>query len=424
MNDKIFISIASYRDPELLPTIRDCIRRADNPENLVFAIAWQRNKEDEWDTLEELVDDPRFKIIDINHEDSLGTCWARNLAQEKYTNEKYTLQLDSHHRFVRGWDTLCKKMITQLQDAGHKKPLLTAYLPSYDPQNDPKERVQEVWKLNFDRFTPEGVIFMLPAILDNWKEKPLPVPTRFFSAHFVFTLGKWNKEVLYDPNLYFHGEEITLAVRSYTHGYDLFTPNKIIAWHEYTRKGRVRHWDENSKWEKLNTDSLKRAKKLLNVDDIENDIDFGEYGLGKERTKKDYEKFSGIRFSDRAVQRYTLDSFEAPNPTYATEESYDSSFINRFRHCVDVYKGSIPDIDWDGWVVSFEMEDGTVIQRADASKDEINLIKNDPVTINGDFYNIWKEFETKIIPDVCIIWPYSQSEGWGPRLEIKIPKIV
>ena len=37
MTDKIFISIASYRDPELLPTIRDAIKRAEQPENLVFA---------------------------------------------------------------------------------------------------------------------------------------------------------------------------------------------------------------------------------------------------------------------------------------------------------------------------------------------------------------------------------------------------
>ena len=48
--------------------------------------------------------------------------------------------------------------------------------------------------------------------------------------------GQWCIEVPYDPDYYFHGEEISLAVRSYTWGYDLFHPHKIIAWHEYTRK--------------------------------------------------------------------------------------------------------------------------------------------------------------------------------------------
>jgi hypothetical protein len=38
MNNLIFVQIASYRDPELVPTIKDCISKAKNPENLVFGI--------------------------------------------------------------------------------------------------------------------------------------------------------------------------------------------------------------------------------------------------------------------------------------------------------------------------------------------------------------------------------------------------
>ena len=45
-NRKIFIQIASYRDPQLIPTLKDCISKAKNPENLVFAIAWQHSKDD------------------------------------------------------------------------------------------------------------------------------------------------------------------------------------------------------------------------------------------------------------------------------------------------------------------------------------------------------------------------------------------
>ena len=35
-NEKIFIQIASYRDPELLKTLRDCIDKAEKPNNLVL----------------------------------------------------------------------------------------------------------------------------------------------------------------------------------------------------------------------------------------------------------------------------------------------------------------------------------------------------------------------------------------------------
>lgn len=422
---KIFISIASYRDPELLPTIKDCLKRASNPENLVFSIAWQHSKEDEWDNLNEYKDDPRFKIIDIPYEESNGTCWARSLAQKQYNGEEYTLQLDSHHRFARNWDTNCIQMIKDLQGAGHKKPMLTAYLPSFDPENDPAERKKEIWKLNFDRFIPEGAVFMIPSLLEGWEKKTAPIPSRFFSAHFVFTLGQWCKEVLYDPNLYFHGEEITLAVRSYTHGYDMFIPNKIVAWHEYTRKGRVRHWDENSRWQKLNDDSLRRTKQILGVDEFKIPEDIGEYGYGTERTKEDYERFAGIRFRDRAVQHYTLQYFDPPNPIYSSEESYQKSFINVFRHCLDVHVSSIPDKDWDYWAVIFEMDDGTATFRKDVDREEMEQLKNRREELGSDWYNIWREYNTTIIPDKAIIWPFSVKEeiGWGPKIEIKIPKI-
>ena len=425
MNDKIFISIPSYRDPELLPTLHECIEKADNPENLVFCIAWQHNPEDNWDNLDEYKDDLRFNVIDIDYKNSHGVCWARHLIQQHYQDEQYYLQLDSHHRFVDHWDTKCKTMIKQLQDAGYKKPLLTSYVASYDPSNDPGSRVQDVWKLDFDRFTPEGVVFMLPAAMAAANEKTMPVPTRFFSAHFAFTIGNFVKEVPYDPTLYFHGEEITLAVRAYTHGYDLFTPHIIVAWHEYTRKGRVRHWDENSGWIELNNSSLKLCKKLLGVDGEYFDRYEYQYGLGSERTLEDYERYAGIRFKDRSVQLHTSTNLDAPNPVYSSEEEYNKSFIRHFRHCIDVYKGDIEDLSWDAWAIIFEDANGIQLHREDAFREEILRIQ---APNDSSFYNIWRQFYIEELPHHVIVWPYSfdtsVSRGrWGRKLEIKIPTV-
>ena len=61
----IFVSIAAYRDPELLKTLKDCLEKAKYPETLRFGIAWQRSPEDTWDTLDEYKDNPNFKIDDI-----------------------------------------------------------------------------------------------------------------------------------------------------------------------------------------------------------------------------------------------------------------------------------------------------------------------------------------------------------------------
>ena len=63
-----------------------------------------------------------------------------------------------------------------------------------------------MWLTGFDKFEPGGVVFMRPFV----PEAPPtgPVPTRFWSGHFNFTLGQWNDEVPIDPEAYFHSEEI------------------------------------------------------------------------------------------------------------------------------------------------------------------------------------------------------------------------
>ena len=48
----IFVQIASYRDPQLLPTLDDMFSNADNPDDIYVGIAWQHSEEDEWDNLD------------------------------------------------------------------------------------------------------------------------------------------------------------------------------------------------------------------------------------------------------------------------------------------------------------------------------------------------------------------------------------
>lgn len=415
MNNKIFIQIASYRDPELVPTINDCLKHAKYPENLVFSIAWQHSEEDVWDNLDEFRDDKRFKIIDINYKYSKGACWARNLIQQQYNDEQYTLQLDSHHRFVENWDVELIDMLTKLQEKGYKKPLLTGYVSSYNPQNDPVGRVNIPWKMNFDRFIPEGAVFFLPASIDNFRELTEPIPARFYSAHFAFTIGDFVKEVPHDPNYYFHGEEISIGVRAYTWGYDLFHPHKVIIWHEYTRNGRRKHWDDNTFWGYDNEKSHRRNRKLFEMDGEVKDIDFGIYDFGKVRTLRDYERYAGISFNKRSVQKYTLDNNLPPNPIMP-DEQYESSFTREFKHCIDIHKDSVPLDDYDFWVIAFENDRGETIYRNDAHENEVKSLKNS----NEQFYKIWRTFLTNEQPKKWVVWPHSKSNQWCDKLEGKL----
>jgi hypothetical protein len=411
---KIFIQIASYRDPELKKTIKDCIDNSKFPENLVFGICRQYHPEDGFDDLSEYENDDRFRILNILYNESLGACWARHSLQQLYSGETYTLQIDSHMRFIKNWDDEVITMLESLKTNGIEKPLLTGYVSSYNPETDPEGRVMEPWEMVFDRFIPEGTVFTLPQVIPNWVNTNEPIPTRFYSAHFAFTDGVFVKEVPHDPFLYFHSEEMSIAVRSWTNGYDLFHPHKIICWHEYTRNNRVKVWDDDKVWYKKNDNSHLRNRKLFSMDgETYNPEEFGVYGFGTKRSLREYEKYSGIHFQNRSVQQYTLDKKYPPNPyNYETEEEWLGSFTQVFKHCIDLSFDSVPENDYEYWVVAFHNEKDETIFRKDADKNEILRMKQDP----DRYCKLWREFNVLDKPKYWVVWPFSTSKGWCDRI--------
>ena len=343
----IFIQIASFRDKQLIPTIKDLIQNSHDPQNLTFGICWQH---DETEFLDEFKDDPRFRIIDIPYKDSKGCCWARSLCQSLYKDEKYTLQIDSHMRFVPNWDKECIQMIEDLRSNGHKKPMLTGYPPSFFPKEDPQKRQKFPTCVKFDAFNFQGVVNLKPHKLDGWEKLNLPVIAKYFAAGFSFVDGTFIKDVPYDTELFFRGEEITMTVRAYTYGYDLFHPHKIICWHEYTRKDSPRNHISEARLK-----SHRRANVLLGIAGIDKKyIDFGPTYLGTERTLEDYEKFSGLDFKNMNATKCIAMEHEKkllpsriPSGTYlhvGCDTKRKEGYIN-----IDVRKTSATDIVANCW---------------------------------------------------------------------------
>jgi hypothetical protein len=462
MENTIFVQIASYRDNQLIPTLLDLHTHAANPQNLHVTVAWQHGPED---TIEDLIKDYAFSIIehqetfsdeikkirkiendkliylsfdgsfirfiDIHYNDTLGACWARNKIQQYYENEKYTLQLDSHHRFVDNWDTLCIDMVESLRYKS-KKPVLTSYVSSFDPENDPAGRINEPWKMDFDRFIPEGAVFFRPSTIDDWRERTEPMMGRFYSGHFAFADGSFAEEVQHDPEYFFHGEEISIGVRAFTHGYDLYHPHKVVAYHEYTRKGRIKVWDDHTTmqknrgkisldWVERNNICHKRNRILFGMDGEDpKQIDFGKYGFGIARSLKDFEEYAGMSFKYRSIQQCVLDRKEPSLTwkTYDSEDEWKQSLLrsNDVRILLNKNElkdenGNIPD-DYDFWYVGVHDKDYKEISRKDITTEEIyNHLKNDFVDYRfiflGDINNVPKTFT---------IWPHTKSKEWMTRI--------
>lgn len=402
----IFVQIASYRDPELKNTIRSLLKNADHPESLTVCIAWQHHSDDEWDNLDEFGEDPRFIIIDMDAKESRGACWARHAIQQKYAGQKYTLQLDSHHRFAQHWDTACIVMLAVLEARGHAKPVLTAYVPPYDPEDDPAKRTQEIYKINFDKFCSDGSILTRPGFVSKpWPKEPFPA--RFYSAHFTFAPGSFCTEVMHDPELYFTGEEITIMVRGFTKGYDFFHPNRLVAWHEYTRKNRTKHWDDGSKWQQYDAVSKKRVRVLLGMED--GSIDFGEYGLGDVRSLSDFEAYSGVTFKTKSVSKHARDFKDPPGPP----EPAVSECTHWLRWMVEVpqvIRQREQEIDFVAEII--ESEDGSSLKRVD--EPAAALVRAGTVTFR---------YEGSQMPSRWVVWPHSKSGTWLEKCEGRIDTV-
>ena len=429
---KIFVQIASYRDPELVPTLRDMFKKAKNPQSLNVCIAWQYSQEDK---LEEFLNHPQVKIIYIDYKDSKGACWARNLIQKFYSEEEFTLQIDSHTRFIKNWDLELISIYDSLKLAGYQKPLLTGYVDSYNPENYNDETQGTPMETKFDKFTDDGIVLFYPEhmpdhILEN--ENIIAMPARFYSGHFCFTQGIFCKEVPHDENLYFFGEEITLSVRAFTWGYDMFHPKKHIVWHQYGRNGSKKHWDDHFSWQEIDNKSRENARILLgmqnkkttdnsflnkknfiskNHNTYNKEKNKKQYGIGKARLIREYELYTGICFNRQSVDPYRINMMPGSFTIQSSYEDWMSILASKIQYEITLPYDSIPLQDCEFLCVAFLDENGNDLFRKDAYKKEIDdMIEKNNISIKRYFYPISKPVKWRI-------WPYSKNKKWLDVIE-------
>lgn len=293
----IFISIASYRDPELIRTIKSAIDNAAYPEDLYFGIVLQDLEKEEPD----LSWVPRMSIIKMHPKFAKGAGFARSHAMTMYNGQDYYLQIDSHTLFEKNWDILCIEQFKKAQEISKNKKIILSYFPPpYHIQSNktitivknsktqPPYPTRQIPKLNKrNDWTAERVEF-----LD--KSKKLPELSTTVLAGFIFTSGNIVEEVPYDPEISFFGEEICFAVRAWTRGWDIYSPSVVILYHFYSREGYRKIWkDKNIRslsWKDI--EDASKAKQKLVLCGIEKGI----FGLGNYRHIKLYEKMTGINF--------------------------------------------------------------------------------------------------------------------------------
>lgn len=278
---RILVQIPAYRDRELAPTLLDLYRKAAEPDRLRVCVAWQHAEDERLPAAVRTL--PGLELLDIPYTESRGCNWARALLQRRWDGEPYVLLLDSHHRFVRGWDALATGMYDGLRRAGVERPMLTTYLPAYDPAREPgarRKRPYQIYPLGRER----GLLVRLTSYpIPHWTSRDGPIAAGFASLHFLLAAGRFNEDVPFDPDVYFFGDEVATSVRAFTSGYDLFHPHVVVGWHAFDRAARVAHWVDHAGWHAQHERSLAQLRRLFGGEAT------GAYGLGTARTLGDYE---------------------------------------------------------------------------------------------------------------------------------------
>ena len=284
--NQIFVQIAAYRDQQLPPTLESLFDEAAEPDRLRVCICWQHSSEERLP--DKFRGSAQIEIIDVDYRLSKGANWARRSVQKRWRNEPYSFIIDSHLRFAANWDATLIDLLQELKAKQVQRPALTCYPPAFSPDTYPAKRSQTPLK-NYKEAYHDGLLVHFAGFrLPLWRWLTEPVPAQFLALGLLFTEGRFNAEIPLDPSIYFFGDEITTGLRAYCHGYDLFHPHRVLAWHAYDRATRICHWQDHEGWRHHDQRSLRRVRRIFSGQQ------YRGYPLGAVRSIADYERFIGM----------------------------------------------------------------------------------------------------------------------------------
>jgi hypothetical protein len=102
-------------------------------------------------------------------------------------------------------------MLDSIEDT---KALLTAYAPGYVSRPDGSEeraRPAGIRRASLVRVNPDLTTLQAGELV---AAGDLPGESRYLSAGLIFARGSFCAEVPSDPGIYFHGEDVSLALRA------------------------------------------------------------------------------------------------------------------------------------------------------------------------------------------------------------------
>jgi hypothetical protein len=298
--NKIFVSIVSYRDSLLYQTVEDLLDKASKPDLLVLGIVEQSVSQTEG--LKRICDKygAELRYIHMPPKCARGCAWARAICQQLYLDEPFYFQIDSHTLFDKAWDyNLLQQYFniheTKIKFSNQPNKADDIVLSSY-PNPFTKDG-----KTKYSSNTTSIKIIKGHAFVDGYycrqildiTDSSAAVRGHFVSGGMIFASSEFVKRIPYDNHYYFEEDELSIALKLFTHNIDVYHIPNNPTYHLYTNdetKYRPQHWDDHAQAGKMRVSSHERMKEMIN-----DGSNMGKhYRLGEKRNLQQFEDETGL----------------------------------------------------------------------------------------------------------------------------------
>ena len=412
MTDKIFISVACFMDRDIICTIGDCLDKAEHPENIVFGICFQHDPNDNF--LSDYEGLPRIRIHKMHWKEAKGPAYARGIIYDLFQDEDYFFQIDCHTRFFNKWDTKIKDCFKEC------KKINSRCVISHYPVNITNIKGDLSTIVNITTVRCIDINYGIKTHGRNISLKDCPKKSWGTSAAMLFFDKQAYYDIPFDKEIY-NGlqfeEQVVIAARYWTAGYDIFTPSQHIISTEYmtsaARQSVCPPCDGNKKRE-----TYDRLCHIMKLKYNEKYLNCSNNYLGKERTIENYYKMLGIYDKVKKVfSNNYLDEMEnyidrkyklKYNSLNDLKPSIDSIIINTKNNLkqIETIETILKNIDLNYIVFNNNPIDSVAYD--ELVKNEVLMIDNyklryDQVFLWQSHYFIWKQMMEENIQKLLIL---------------------
>lgn len=283
--DTIFVSIPCYEDSaECVRTICDMFTKAACPQRVFVGICEQITLEpadgvailpflNQYDREARLqgstIYSSNIRVITVDVKEARGPMYARGIIERTmYRNEKYFMTIDSHMRFVSGWD---QAIIQAFEETDDKMAMLTTLPASFDRERwmsgpTPPELSRLPTFAVVDR--PDRHQFPILSFRTFRRTPRRSYQTPFYCPTFSFALGTVVDRCPTDLTFeyLFFPEMMVRSAQLFVRGFTFYTPSCVVCYHCDNRRYRPLFWDRMSEaaYER-HALSVDRARSLFHV---------------------------------------------------------------------------------------------------------------------------------------------------------------